>query len=90
MCGGGLTGWCLTREESYFKRYVSDEAKQYFLFDFSKKEDDILSHVGFTVNNNSGVITNAHATNNESIIDCGIVVNWCIVYGGFVRLSLDY
>jgi hypothetical protein len=75
LCGGGLTGWCLTREESYFKRYVSDEAKQYFLFDFSKKEDDILSHVGFTVNNNSGVITNAHATNNESIIDCGIVVD---------------
>lgn len=73
LCGNSRTGWCLTRERSYFNRYVVEpkDAKQYFLFDFSKREDDDLAHIGFTVRQNGG-ITNAHSTNNTSMLGTGI------------------
>jgi hypothetical protein len=73
LCGGGRTGWCLTREQRYFNQYVSDEKgnKQYFVFDFSKKEDNNLAHIGITVNKERG-ITAAHCTNNNSLLGCGI------------------
>lgn len=73
LCGNSRTGWCLTREKSYFNRYVVEprDAKQYFLFDFSKREDDDLAHIGFTVRQ-SGGITNAHSTNNNNMLGSGI------------------
>lgn len=76
LCGNSRTGWCLTREKSYFNRYVVEprDAKQYFLFDFSKREDDDLAHIGFTVRQ-SGGITNAHSTNNNNMLGSGISYN---------------
>lgn len=76
LCGNSRTGWCLTREKGYFNRYVVDpgDAKQYFLFDFSKREDDDLAHIGFTVRQNGG-ITNAHSTNNNNMLGSGINYN---------------
>lgn len=73
LCGNGRTGWCLTRQDSYFKQYVLDpkDAKQYFLFDFSKREDDELAHIGFTVRKSEG-ITNAHSTKNYNMLGSGI------------------
>lgn len=73
LCGNGRTGWCLTRQDSYFKQYVLDpkDAKQYFLFDFSKREDDELAHIGFTVRRSEG-ITNAHSTKNYNLLGSGI------------------
>jgi len=73
LCGNSRTGWCLTREKSYFNRYVVEprDAKQYFLFDFSKREDDDLAHIGFTVRQSVG-ITNAHSTNNNNMLGSGI------------------
>lgn len=75
LCGNGRTGWCLTREDSYFKRYVTNIQgnHQYFFFDFSRKEKDELAHIGFTVNPKDG-ITNAHSTSNENMIS-GIHIN---------------
>lgn len=76
LCGGGRTGWCLTREERYFKQYVSDykENKQYFLFDFSKRECEELAHIGFTVKEGHGIV-NAHSTKNSSLCSEGIKIN---------------
>lgn len=76
LCGNSRTGWCLTREKGYFNRYVIEpkDAKQYFLFDFSKREDDDLAHIGFTVRQ-SGGITNAHSTNNNNMLGSGINYN---------------
>lgn len=73
LCGNGRTGWCLTREERYFDQYVGSRrnTNQYFLFDFSKREDDELAHIGFTVNSEEG-ITNAHSTRNYSLLGSGI------------------
>lgn len=75
LCGNGRTGWCLTREERYFKQYAIDQenATQYFLFDFSKPENHDLAHIGFTVCANKG-ITNAHSTKNNSLIGEGIKI----------------
>lgn len=76
LCGNGRTGWCITRENSYFKQYVLDKVgnRQYFYFDFSKKEVDELAHIGFTVNNNNGIV-NAHSTRNSSMLGEGILYN---------------
>lgn len=73
LCGNGRTGWCLTREERYFNQYVKDsqDAKQFFLFDFKKREDDELAHIGFTVRKNSGIV-NAHSTKNNNMLGDGI------------------
>ena len=74
LCGGGRTAWCLTRESSYFNQYAGKaENRQYFYFDFSKKENHELAHVGFTVNNKGGYCY-AHSTNNNSMIGNGIRV----------------
>lgn len=75
LCGSGRTGWCLTREDNYFRRYVTNVQgnHQYFFFDFSKKEKDELAHIGFTVNPTNG-ITNAHSTGNSDLLS-GISYN---------------
>lgn len=76
LCGKGRTCWCLTREERYFRQYVTDNcnAKQYFLFDFNKREDHELAHIGFTVVKEHG-ITNAHSTSNNNMMGDGIMVD---------------
>lgn len=76
LCGKGRTCWCLTREERYFRQYVHDQnnAKQYFLFDFNKREDHELAHIGFTVVQQNG-ITNAHSTSNNNMMHEGIIVD---------------
>lgn len=76
LCGKGRTGWCLTREERYFKQYVLDprDAKQYFLFDFNKREDNELAHIGFTVRRSEGIV-NAHSTSNNNMLGDGIMVD---------------
>jgi len=72
LCGGGRTGWCLTRENQYFNSYVTsyDNRTQYFLFNFNKPETDELAHIGFTVEDGVG-ITNAHSTKNMNMIGSG-------------------
>ena len=72
----GRTSWCITRSSDYFRQYVTDKKgnRQFFYFDFSKKENHELAHVGFTVSPNGG-ITNAHSTNNTSMIGTGVSVD---------------
>ena len=75
LFGGGRTGWCITREANYFRQYVTDYKnpghKQYFLFNFDKPETDELAHIGFTIEENRGIV-NAHSTKNHSLIGSGM------------------
>ena len=71
---GKTTNWCISKNKSYWKNYVEKHhgaASQYVIFDFSKREDDKLSIVGFTVMHNKG-ITAAHNFINENLMGCGI------------------
>lgn len=72
----GRTQWCITRSSDYFRQYVTDHQgnRQFFFFDFSKKENHELAHVGFTVNPTRG-ITNAHSTGNHSMLGEGISID---------------
>lgn len=61
------TNWCISKNKTYWNQYVEQrpESTQYVVFDFSKKEDDLLSIIGFTTEYNRG-ITHAHDfTNND-------------------------
>lgn len=75
LCGGGRTGWCITREKSYFDRYVTNHKdrihKQYFFFNFDKPETDEFAHIGFTVEEKTGIV-NAHSTKNQCLMGSGI------------------
>lgn len=69
LCGNGRTSWCLTRDRGYFTRYTkeNENAQQFFLFDFNRKENHDLAHVGFSVNPARG-INYAHSTRNNNLM----------------------
>lgn len=67
----GRTKWCFNCNKTCWESYVNDtNSKQYFLFDFSKKESEETSHIAFTVNDELG-ITEAYTTHNLNIIEHG-------------------
>lgn len=74
LCGNGRTKWCITREESYFRQYVTDQSNrdQYFLFDFGRKESDAFAHIGFTMENGRGFY-------------CAQTCNNCSMVGGYTQ-----
>lgn len=63
------TNWCISKDKKYWNEYVemNHDATQYVLFDFSRKEDDNLSIVGFTSVHDRG-ITHAHDFQNRNIM----------------------
>ncbi len=63
------TNWCISKDKKYWNQYVEDNsmATQYVLLDFSRKEDDNLSIVGFTSVHDRG-ITNAHDFQNKNLM----------------------
>lgn len=73
LCGDGRTQWCLTREDKFFRQYVTEpkDNKQFFLFNFGLPEKDELAHIGFTVNTPRGIV-NAHSTSNHCMLNDGI------------------
>ena len=70
LCGNGRTKWCICREDSYFRQYVTDDGNrnQYFLFDFGRKECDAFAHIGFTIENGRGVYC-AQTCDNQPMKD---------------------
>jgi len=46
----GSSSWCITREESYYKKYTQNNKKQYFIYNFDKKLTDKASLIGVTLN----------------------------------------
>lgn len=72
LCGNGRTTWCITNRESYWRSYVTESNRlQYFAFDFSKREDDELAHIGFTVDRSRGIVE-AQSTQNLCLMSSGI------------------
>ena len=63
------TSWCISKNKTYWNNYVEHkmDSTQYMVFDFSKKEDDLLSIIGFTTEYNKG-ITHAHDFSNNDIM----------------------
>jgi hypothetical protein len=67
------TSWCISKNKTYWNNYMSKShiangVRQYVLFDFSKKEDDERSIVGFTLHVKKG-ITASHDFVNTNILD---------------------
>lgn len=46
----GSSSWCITREESYYKKYTQNNKKQYFIYNFNKKLTEKDSLIGITLN----------------------------------------
>ena len=61
------TNWCISKNKTYWNNYVEhrNDSTQYMVFDFSKKEDDLLSIVGFTTEYNRGIVHAHDFTNND-------------------------
>lgn len=66
---GRSTNWCISKNKSYWNQYVlkDERSVQYMIFDFSKREDDPMSIIGFTSAFNKG-ITHAHDFVNHDIM----------------------
>lgn len=60
----GSKSWCISRDDYYFDAYTSENSKQYFLFDFNKKETDLDSMIGFTLYHN-GQFRSQHLKNDD-------------------------
>lgn len=59
----GSPSWCISRYDVYFNSYTQNDASQYFIFDFNRKETDDYSMIGFTLNK-EGDLTAAHVKND--------------------------
>lgn len=60
----GSKSWCISRDDYYFENYTTENSKQYFLFDFNKKETDLDSMIGFTLYHN-GQFRSQHLKNDD-------------------------
>lgn len=64
---GKNTNWCIAKDKGSWSGYTTGgERRQYILFDFSKKEDDDLSIIGFTTIDGFGV-RHAHSLTNKDL-----------------------
>lgn len=70
LCGNGRTQWCITMQQEHWNSYSSSANgyRQYFYFDFSRKETDAFAHIGFTISKARGIIT-AQTCDNQSMIE---------------------
>ena len=64
------SNWCISKNRQYWENYINDhnrdKTKQYVMCDFSKREDDVLSMIGFTVTKDR--ITAAHNFINDNML----------------------
>jgi len=60
----GSPSWCISRDKHYYKSYTSDDANQYFIYDFNKISTDNSSLIGLTLYND-GKISTAHYKNDD-------------------------
>ena len=75
LCGNGRTNWCIAYQENSWEYYSNKKPTyhQFFMFDFSKEESDRLAHIGFTIDEDDGIVY-AHSTENDSLLN-GIEYN---------------
>ena len=70
LCGLGRTQWCISMEQHHWDNYVgrtSNNRRQYFLFDFNRRETDPFAHIGFTIEKGSGIVE-AQSGDNEPMM----------------------
>ena len=60
----GSVSWCIARTESYFNGYTNNGSRQYFMYDFNKKEEDNTSMIGVTLYKD-GTIRASHLKNDD-------------------------
>lgn len=60
----GSVSWCISRTESYFNGYTNNGSRQYFMYDFNKKEEDNTSMIGVTLYKD-GTIRASHLKNDD-------------------------
>lgn len=61
----GAESWCISREETYFNSYTKNNAKQYFVYDFTPQIHKSKNLIGVTLINNT--IKSACYRNNKAI-----------------------
>ena len=69
LFGGGRTEWCIAMSEESYEDYVKQNSTQYFIFDFSRKETNAFSHIGFTIADGEGIIFAQSGDNMSMIYD---------------------
>lgn len=68
-CLAKTTNWCISKNKSYWDRYTSSvfsHGTQFVVFNFNKAEDDELSIVGFTIDENGSIFA-AHSFSNQNM-----------------------
>lgn len=60
----GSNAWCISRDLHYYKSYTSNDAKQYFIYDFNKNSKDNDSLIGLTLGS-GGTISTSHYKNDD-------------------------
>lgn len=53
----GSSSWCICYSNSLFNEYTENDQKQYFIYDFSKKSNSMLSMIGLTINSKNEYMT---------------------------------
>ena len=61
----GSGSWCIVREESYFRSYT-DQACQYFIYDFNKSAKNNDSLIGLTLHS-TGDVSASHLKNDDQL-----------------------
>jgi hypothetical protein len=65
----GSSQWCISNSNYYFNNYLNkgnNKRNHVFIYDFNKKESDLLSKIAFTIDSD-GQITDAFNKNNKCI-----------------------
>lgn len=60
----GSVSWCISRNDSYFSDYTNNGSRQYFIYDFNKKEENNTSMIGITLYKD-GTIRASHLKNDD-------------------------
>ena len=72
LCGLGRTQWCISMEQHHWDNYVGrigGNRKQYFLFDFNRRETDPFAHIGFTIEKGNGIVEAQSGDNQPMLSD---------------------
>lgn len=62
----GSSSWCIHRDESFFKKYTKDDARQFIMYDFTKDSKDKFSLIGFTMKSD-GNLSTQHLKNDDYV-----------------------
>lgn len=62
----GSSSWCIVRDEYYYDSYTSNNANQYFIYDFNKTSKDNYSLIGMTLKED-GSLSASHLKDDTAL-----------------------